>query len=88
MSVNRIASVLVRVGSHYVPQDELASIAELAEMLGVTRRTAHRYADRADFPRPVGELAAGRVWLRADVKRWAKKTLPLPEGRPRKESDE
>jgi hypothetical protein len=41
--------------------------------------------DRDDFPEPVGRLAAGRVWFRADVERWGRETLPLPEGRPRKE---
>jgi predicted DNA-binding transcriptional regulator AlpA len=85
--MSQVASVLVRIGSYFVPREELASIAEVAEILGVTRRTAHRYVDRKDFPEPVGRLAAGRVWLRADVKRWAKQTLPLPEGRPRKESN-
>jgi predicted DNA-binding transcriptional regulator AlpA len=68
-----------------VPSEELASIAEVAEILGVTRRTVHRYVDRHDFPKPIGELAAGRVWLRAEVEIWAKATLPLPEGRPRKD---
>jgi predicted DNA-binding transcriptional regulator AlpA len=68
-----------------VPREELASIAEVAEILGVTRRTAHRYVDRDDFPKPIGRLAAGRVWMRAEVETWAKATLPLPEGRPRKE---
>jgi hypothetical protein len=41
--------------------------------------------DRDDFPEPLGKIAAGRVWLRADVETWAKETLPLPTGRPRKE---
>lgn len=83
--MSQVASVLIRVGSYFVPREELASIAEVAEMLGVTRRTAHRYVDRDDFPAPIGRLAVGRVWLRADVERWAKETLPLPTGRPRKE---
>jgi prophage regulatory protein len=83
--MSQVASVLISVGSYYVPREELASIAEVAQLLGVTRRTAHRYVDRDDFPEPVGHLAAGRIWLRADVERWAKERLPLPEGRPRKE---
>jgi predicted DNA-binding transcriptional regulator AlpA len=66
---------------------ELASISEIAELLGVTERTAQRYAQRSDFPAPVDTIAGGRirVWRRRDVERWAKKTLPLPRpGRPPK----
>ncbi len=63
---------------------ELVSRAEVAEMLGVTTRTVQRYTERPDFPKPLGRLATGRVWRRADIERWAKKTLPLPAGRPRK----
>lgn len=55
-------------------------------MLGVTRRTVERYIARADFPEPLGEISAGRVWLRRDVQKWAKETLPLRTGRPPKKS--
>lgn len=69
-----------------VPPEELASLSEIAETLGVTTRTVQRYAERADFPKPLGRLAMGRVWRRTDVEAWAKRTLPLPRtGRPRKE---
>jgi predicted DNA-binding transcriptional regulator AlpA len=67
--------------------DELASIAEVAGLLGVTERTAQRYAGRGDFPPPVDRVAAGRirVWRRADVEAWGKAHLPLPRtGRPPK----
>jgi prophage regulatory protein len=69
--------------------DELAGIAEIATMLRVTDRTAQRYADRPDFPPPVGTVAGGRirVWRRSDVEVWAKKTLPLQTGRPPKPTD-
>jgi predicted DNA-binding transcriptional regulator AlpA len=66
--------------------DELASVKEVADILGVSKRTAARYVDRADFPEPLDVLAAGRVWRRADVEKWAAATLPLKRtGRPRKE---
>jgi predicted DNA-binding transcriptional regulator AlpA len=81
------SSALIRVGSRYVAPEELAALSEIAQMLGVTTRTVQRYMEREDFPEPLGRLAGGRVWLRADVERWAKQVLPLPEGRPRKESD-
>jgi predicted DNA-binding transcriptional regulator AlpA len=65
---------------------ELASIAEVAEILGVTVRTAQRYVDRDDFPAPLDTVAGGRlrVWRRIDVVEWAARTLPLRTGRPRK----
>lgn len=65
---------------------ELAGLAEIAEMLGVARRTVQRYLERPDFPEPVERLATGRVWLRADVQVWAKTHLPLRPGRPPKAS--
>jgi predicted DNA-binding transcriptional regulator AlpA len=68
-----------------VTPDEIVGLAEIAEQLGVTKRTVQRYVERADFPKPLGRLAGGRVWRRADVAALAKATLPLPRpGRPRK----
>jgi predicted DNA-binding transcriptional regulator AlpA len=65
--------------------EDLAGLAEIAELLGVTKATAQKYARRADFPEPLGEIAAaGRVWRRADVETWGKAKLPLRPGRPRK----
>jgi prophage regulatory protein len=68
--------------------EDLAGVAEIALMLDVSRATAARYVQRDDFPAPIGELARGRVWRRADVERWGKKHLPLPRtGRPPKQRD-
>jgi len=68
-----------------VPPEEIVGLSEIAELLGVHRRTAVRYSKRDDFPAPLAHLRAGIVWKRADVEAWAKRTLPLPRtGRPRK----
>jgi len=65
--------------------DEVVGLSEIAESLGVSKRTAVRYAERSDFPKPLARLRAGIVWKREDVERWAKATLPLPRtGRPPK----
>jgi predicted DNA-binding transcriptional regulator AlpA len=69
-----------------VSSDQLAGVSEIAQLLGVPKRTAARYVDREDFPEPFDTLATGRVWLRADVDTWAKSYLPLRPGRPRKSS--
>jgi hypothetical protein len=67
--------------------EEVVGLAELAELLDVTKRTAARYATRTDFPEPLARLRSGPVWRRVDVERWGKKHLPLPRtGRPPKKS--
>ena len=44
-------------------------------MLGVSRQRVNRIvATHADFPKPVAELMAGRVWERTDVEEWARRT--------------
>jgi prophage regulatory protein len=75
------------IGSVLVSPEELAGVAEIANVLKVSRATAARYVERDDFPEPIGVLARGRVWKRRDVERWATRTLPLPRpGRPPKAS--
>ena len=64
--------------------EELAGVTEIANLLGVARRTAAAYTDRPDFPAPIGALARGRVWRVRDVEAWAKKNPPRPPGRPPK----
>lgn len=69
-----------------VSPEDLAGLAEIAELLGTTKRTAQKYTRRRDFPEPLGEVtAAGRIWLRKDVEAWGNAHLPLPTGRPPKE---
>lgn len=58
----------------------LVTVKEIAELLGVSRRTAHRLVNREDFPAPVDTLPNGRVWRRTAVERWAKRP-PVPIGR-------
>jgi predicted DNA-binding transcriptional regulator AlpA len=63
---------------------DLVGAPEIADLLGVTRRSAWRYVGRPDFPAPVAELKGKRLWQRRAVEKWAAKTLPLPLGpRPR-----
>jgi prophage regulatory protein len=64
--------------------EEIAQLAEVAEILGVSRSTAARAVDRDDFPEPVDTLATGRVWRRRDIEKWARKNPPRGRGRPPK----
>lgn len=50
---------------------ELVGVAEVAEMLGVTRQRVHQLVAGPGFPEPVARLSAGLIWLRSDVQRWA-----------------
>ena len=77
------AALLASLG---VSPENLVGLSDISRLLDVTMRTTQKYVERDDFPEPFGRIAAGRVWLRADVERWAKETLPLPTGRPRKET--
>jgi predicted DNA-binding transcriptional regulator AlpA len=73
------------LGSVPMVPEALAGLAEIAEILGVTKRSAQRYARRGDFPSPIERLAATPVWRRRDVEEWMRATLPLPRD-PRKHS--
>ena len=62
----------------------LVGLAEVAELLNVSKRSASRYTHRPDFPEPVARLAAGPIWDAAEVEAWAAKQPPFRAGRPRR----
>ena len=64
--------------------EDIVGPSEMAELLGVTRRTVARYMKRPDFPGPLGRIAASPFWRRCDIEKWGKEQLPLPAGRPRR----
>ena len=44
-------------------------------MLELTRQRVYQIiASDETFPEPIDELTVGRIWRRADIERWAKKT--------------
>jgi len=50
---------------------QLVGAHEIRAMLGsVSRQRAYQLTSRADFPRPVADLAQGKVWRRHDVQGW------------------
>jgi predicted DNA-binding transcriptional regulator AlpA len=59
----------------------LLGLAEVADVLGVSKRTASRYAARTDFPKPLAQLAMGPIWLAEDVESWSGR-MPVQRGRP------
>lgn len=51
----------------------IAGAAEIAAMLSVTRQRVDQIAAAdPEFPAPLAELAAGRIWLLDEVEEWAK----------------
>jgi predicted DNA-binding transcriptional regulator AlpA len=47
-------------------------IAEIAELLGMTRQGADKVVrTRPDFPSPEDVISAGRIWHRDLVEEWA-----------------
>ena len=48
--------------------DYLVGVAEAAKLCGVRKPNFVRdFASREDFPKPVAELASGRIWLRSEI---------------------
>lgn len=64
---------------------ELVGIAEIAELLGVSRQRASTLQTRHDFPHPVAVLRSGPVWTRPSLNRFAD-TWERKPGRPRKDT--
>lgn len=52
---------------------KIVGVAELAEMLGVTRQRAWQLTKTADFPAPCYQMKAGDFWKLSDVQAWAKR---------------
>ncbi len=63
-------------------QPPVVAMAEIVEMLGVTRKRVSVLTNGADFPAPIATLTAGRIWSYGDVKEWAENrgrtVLPIP----------
>jgi predicted DNA-binding transcriptional regulator AlpA len=68
------------VASAVVPP---VALAEIAQLLEVSKSAATKYALRPDFPKPT-ILGGVRIWDRDEVAAWGRRTLPLRTGRPPK----
>lgn len=53
--------------------EHLMGAAEVAKLLGVSRVRVHQIAATdPTFPKPIAELAAGRIWDRVTIEEWAR----------------
>lgn len=57
----------------------LVGIAEIADMLGVTRQRVHQLAATEGFPKPTAVLTAATIWVREDVEEWMRATGRLDQ---------
>ena len=48
----------------------LVGLAEMGEILGVSRQRVDQLGRTKGFPEPVDVISAGRIWLRSDVEEW------------------
>lgn len=55
---------------------DVLGVRDFAAKWGVSPQLANKFSQRDDFPEPAAELAAGRIWRTADVRRWVKKHRP------------
>lgn len=63
----------------------MGGVAEIAEVLGVSRQRVARLREREDFPDPIAEIAQGHIWDLDEIQAWAGSGLRLSTGRPRSE---
>ena len=52
---------------------KIVGVAEMAEMLGVTRQRVQQLTMSADFPEPIYRMKAGNFWLLTDFTAWARR---------------
>ncbi len=72
-------------GLEQPPVPEVIGVAELSEMLGVTKqRVSYLAQSQTGFPKPIAKLASGPVWLKPTVMRFVETWERRPRGRPKK----
>ena len=55
-------------------QPPVVAMAEIGQLLGVSKRRVSMLIARPDFPAPIAVLLAGRIWSYEQVKTWAENT--------------
>ena len=73
LSIDNLSAGVVSRQHYGCPVHHLVGVAEIAEMLGVSRQRVNAIVkSQESFPKPEAELSAGRIWLRSEVLTWAK----------------
>lgn len=63
-------------------QPSIVAMAEMIDMLGLTRKRVSVLSNGAEFPAPLATLGVGRIWYYKDIAAWARRTgraiRPIP----------
>jgi len=64
-------------------QPVVVAMAELIDMLGLSKSWVVRLVKEPDLPEPLGRRRAGQIWSYADIAAWAERTgrtvHPIPD---------
>ncbi len=56
-------------------EGDLLGVHEIAALLGISRQRVDKVSrTHLNFPKPVADLAAGRIWKEGDIVAWAAQT--------------
>lgn len=83
MCLETVEDLKNRLMEPYTP--DLVGVAEVAKLLGVTKQRASDLVHADHFPPPVATLAAGPIWRRSQLARFAN-SWPRRPGRPRRQA--
>jgi prophage regulatory protein len=68
LDIEAIVEAVLKAHVRKIANPRIVGVKEAAELFGVTRSNFVRdYVKRPTFPKPLGNLACGPVWLRADI---------------------
>lgn len=59
-----------------LPEHNLMGASEIGELFGVGRQRVQQFTKMPDFPKPLADLAMGKVWQATDIRAWG-----IKEGR-------
>ena len=54
-------------------------LAEIVDLIGVSRQRVDQLTRQKDFPEPVTTLQSGRIWNAKDIEVWARETGRIGE---------
>jgi predicted DNA-binding transcriptional regulator AlpA len=48
----------------------IVGVAEIKDLIGVSRQRVYQMAKKPDFPRPYATMAQGQVWQTGEIEAW------------------
>lgn len=63
-------------------EGSLMGSAEIGSLFGISRQRVQQLVAKPDFPKPLADLAMGKVWSADDVRAWGVRNGRLTFGHP------